>query len=67
MVSKGQDDERQRAIERFRRWLWDTIRTDSKYREKCRELSGKVAMCHCAPSSCHGEFLKAGAAWCRGR
>jgi Domain of unknown function (DUF4326) len=57
-------------IERYRRWLWEQLRTDTPQR---REMDHLVKMhragqhirlgCWCAPAPCHGAVVKAAIEW----
>ncbi|HEX8958936.1 MAG TPA: DUF4326 domain-containing protein [Solirubrobacterales bacterium] len=54
---------REEAIERYRRWLWEEIRSGRMPLERFAALHGKTLGCWCAPEPCHGEVLVAAAAW----
>ena len=58
---------RQEAIRRYRRWLWEQIRSGEVSLEALAALHGKRLGCWCAPDPCHGEVLAAAAAWAWGR
>lgn len=54
---------RAEAIERYRAWLWQQIRSGAISLQALAALDGKVLGCWCAPERCHGEVLAAAAAW----
>lgn len=51
------------AIERYRRHLWEQVRSGRLPLGRLAALDGKTLGCWCAPAPCHGEVLAAAAAW----
>lgn len=61
----GKDGDRSEVIQKFRRWLWDEVKTrrGSVYAEllklaeaaRCGDLT---LICWCHPEPCHGDVLK---------
>lgn len=54
---------REEAIEKYREWLKDQIRSGRITKSDLAELYGKDLVCFCAPKPCHGDVLEAAAAW----
>jgi hypothetical protein len=54
---------REEAINRYRVWLWDRIRSGALPLGQLALLDGKVLGCWCAPASCHGDVLARAATW----
>lgn len=54
---------REEAIEKYREWLKNQIRSGSITKSDLAELYGKDLVCFCAPKPCHGDVLEAAAAW----
>ena len=54
---------REEAIERYRRWLWQQIKTGQVDLAELASLHGRALGCWCAPEPCHGEVLEAAAFW----
>jgi hypothetical protein len=54
---------REEAIERYRRWLWEQIKSGELDLAELAGLHGRRLGCWCAPAPCHGEVLDAAAFW----
>jgi hypothetical protein len=55
---------REEAVEAYRAWLWERIKTEGEpLIRKLAALDGKTLGCWCAPQACHGEVLVQAAAW----
>lgn len=59
----GVDGDRDEVVWLYRRWLWDTIKTQPIFAQAVRALHGKDLCCCCAPLACHGDVLERAAAW----
>lgn len=57
------------TLSRYRRWLWGRIRAgDTAVIEALRAINETaVLVCWCAPAPCHGEVVRAAAAWLHGQ
>lgn len=53
---------RSEAIERYRRWLLEEIRSGRMPLQRLAALHRQRLGCWCAPEPCHGEVLEAAAA-----
>lgn len=51
------------AIERYRHYLWEEIRSGRLPLARLAALHGKRLGCWCAPGPCHGDVLQAAAMW----
>lgn len=49
--------ERQTVIDKFEAYARGAIAFDPAFRQRVRELHGKVLGCWCAPKACHGDVL----------
>lgn len=54
---------REEAVEEYRRWLWQRIRTGRVPLADLAELHGRGRVCFCSPRPCHGDVLAKAAAW----
>ena len=54
---------RAEVIERYRRHLWDRVRSGDLDLEKLAALDGRDLACWCAPLPCHAEVLARAARW----
>jgi len=61
------------AIDRYRRWLWEQLSTDTPQRREIDRLlrmhwAGQDLLlgCWCAPAPCHGDVVKATIEWLTG-
>ena len=43
------------AIAMFKRYFYERISMDSKYKEAILKLKGKTLGCYCSPKACHGQ------------
>ena len=57
------EEQRGATLERYRRWLWEEIRSGRLPLEELAELAGKHLSCYCKPRPCHGDILEAAAEW----
>jgi hypothetical protein len=55
------------AIERYRRTLWQEVRSGRLPLQRLAALHGQTLGCWCAPGPCHGDVLEAAAAWAAAR
>lgn len=51
------------AINRYRSWLFNQLKTGQIRLQDLAALDGKVLGCWCSPGACHGEVLVRAAAW----
>ena len=61
------------AIDRYRRWLWEQLASDTPQRREMNRLvelhrAGRDLLlgCWCAPEPCHGDVVKAAIEWMAG-
>ena len=54
---------RAEVIERYRRHLWDRVRSGDLDLDKLAALDGRDLACWCAPLPCHAEVLARAARW----
>jgi len=56
---------REGCIKRYRRWLWERMQSgDEAVLAALRAVDAKsVLVCWCEPLACHGDVVKAAAAW----
>jgi len=45
------------TLELFRSYVVNRLETDEIYRQRVKELNGKVLVCFCKPKPCHGDVL----------
>lgn len=57
------DEPRGATIERYRRWLWDQLRSGAIRLDELAALHGRDLACYCKPKPCHGDVLADAAAW----
>jgi hypothetical protein len=57
------------TLPHYRRWLWGRIQSgDTAVIDALRAIDDStVLVCWCAPGPCHGEVVKAAAAWLQGQ
>lgn len=48
---------RDEAVDQFRRWLWNRLKTEPEFATQVRALHGRDLCCCCAPKRCHGDVL----------
>ena len=53
----GRDGTREEVIEKYRRYFYDRIKTDKKFRWAVEALKDCVLGCWCKPLACHGDIL----------
>ena len=49
----GKDGTRKEVIEKFRKYFYERLRTDQKFRDAVHDLRGKRLGCFCKPLPCH--------------
>ena len=49
--------DRKEVIEKYRKYVYDKIKSDPKFLEKILELKGFRLGCFCKPAACHGDIL----------
>lgn len=54
---------RAEVIERYRRHLWDRVRSGDLDLDRLAALDGRDLACWCAPLPCHAEVLARAARW----
>ena len=64
------DVPRARVIQKYKRWLWDKIKSrdkkviDELTRLKAIAVSGELVLgCWCTPKACHADIIKAAIEW----
>lgn len=64
------ENERDSAIEMYRRWIWDKIKRRGHVYNELRRIErawregGRVALaCHCAPRKCHADIVARAIIW----
>lgn len=64
-VIRGVRDTAARAevIEKYKKWLWDNIRSERFTLDDLAALDGKHLVCYCAPMACHGYVLEKAVKW----
>lgn len=60
-------DDRATVVLKFRRYLWERIKSDSTFADHVKALHGRDVCCCCAPLACHGDALLAAAKWLAGK
>lgn len=63
----GVDGDRETVIEKFRIYLWASIRRGDITIQDLLELDGKTLGCFCKPAACHGDVLVRAVAWAKTR
>lgn len=48
---------RKEKLEKFEEYLIQRTENDKKFREKVKQLDGKILGCFCKPKPCHGDIL----------
>jgi hypothetical protein len=59
----GVDGDRVEVLRYYRSTFINRMRTDREFRARIEALCGRVLVCHCAPSACHGDVI---AEWLNG-
>lgn len=66
-ISDNQD--RDEVIEKYKKWLWDQIKSGKITLEDLLELEGKNLVCFCKQEgkevACHGDVLVSAVTWAR--
>lgn len=64
-LSRADFGGRGQTLPHYRRWLWNRIQAgDEAVLAALRSItSSSVLVCWCKPGSCHGDVVKAAAAW----
>lgn len=60
-------DTREDAIQMYRIWLQDQIKTKQISLADLASLSGKTLGCWCHPKACHGDVLSVAADWAKAK
>lgn len=58
-------DTREIVVEKYKKWLWEQIRSGKITLEDLLELENKDVLCFCAPAPCHGDVVVAAVKWAR--
>lgn len=58
-------DTREIVVEKYKKWLWDEIRSGRITLEDLLELENHDLICFCSPQLCHGDVLVAAVKWAR--
>lgn len=69
----GSEDDRERVIEEYRRWLWAQIQLKGQVYEELQrllviwQLTGHLILaCWCAPKRCHAHIIRRALLWMHG-
>jgi hypothetical protein len=54
---------RDEAVDKYRIWLFEAMKSDPAFQAKIASLAGKTLGCWCSPQRCHGDVLAAAAVW----
>jgi hypothetical protein len=57
------ESQRTEVIAKYKKHLWDQIRTGEITKAQLIALDGKRLGCFCAPKPCHGDVIKAAVEW----
>jgi len=52
------DEARGATIDRYRKYFYDRLKTDSQFKRRVHELKGLTLGCFCKPDACHGDVIK---------
>jgi hypothetical protein len=58
-------ESREHAIELYRQYVWQNLRSRLWDKEDFLELDGKRLACYCKPRACHGDVLVAALEWAK--
>lgn len=61
----SEDEPRGATIERYKKWLWEQIKSGKITLEDLLELENKDVVCFCSPAPCHGDVVVAAVKWAR--
>ena len=53
----GKDGTREEAIEKYKQYFYERIKTDSEFKQEVLKLEGKTLGCFCKPATCHGDII----------
>jgi Domain of unknown function (DUF4326) len=53
----GKVHDRTQVIAEFRKYFYDKIANDAKFKAAVLELKGKILACWCKPLECHGDVI----------
>lgn len=54
----GKDGTREDVVKRYKRYLWERMKSGVITDEMLLELDGKPLVCFCAPHNCHGYVIR---------
>lgn len=46
------------TLERYRKYFYNRLQTDSEFNRRINSLQGKTLGCFCKPGPCHGDIIK---------
>lgn len=55
----------EQAIENYKKYLWQQIKSGTITRDQLLELDGKVLGCFCKPKPCHGDVIVKAVEWAK--
>lgn len=61
----GEDGTRADVIVKYKRLLWNFIKSGSITKEDLIRLDSKKLACYCAPLACHGNIIKLAVQWAK--
>jgi hypothetical protein len=50
-------EQRGATIERYKKYFYSRLETDSEFKRRVHELKGKTLGCFCKPYPCHGDVI----------
>lgn len=59
----GPDGTREEVIQKYRKHLWEQIKSGEVTMQDLLALSNKDLLCWCAPKACHADILLKAIAW----
>lgn len=62
-INESTGDTREVVIEKFRLYLWESVRNGTITKEYLASLDGKVLGCFCRPKACHGDVIVNAVTW----
>lgn len=65
VMKNNTDEERQEAVEKYRKTLWELIEYGLITKEMLLELDGKRLACFCKPKDCHGDVIVSAIEWAK--
>lgn len=63
----SKDEVRGATIERYKKWLWEQIKSGDISIDDLLSLDGKDLVCFCSPKPCHGDVLISAVEWARSK